>query len=389
MKKLLIIISIGLVVIGCKKKESDPVPDNTTKTTTTAELSSPLFETQYGDAYDYVDIGENPITILSSNDIIVSSIHYDGTIDKLQISKINATGGLLWQKTFSQGYQYKSGKCFETATGDLIVIGATIAPSNWTYSKVYIAKLNAATGDTIWTRSYGYNYIDGGIVGYEDSGSNYWIVDFNNQDNKATLLKIGSNGDSLTSVLDAPQSHYKDAMVTANKEIVIVGESGTSISSKQPIYISKYTNGNQNFNSSIILNNYDNVQVKDVCQTADGNFVVVGTCFNFSSTSLRYGFLIKTDASGNKIWEKVLTQFNGSEITSCVEKQADVFYLGVGGYNSGNLYKYDLTNLTVIDNQYRQPDAQLLIKNGTLHRGIIEANASFYQTVKLKVYSIN
>jgi outer membrane protein assembly factor BamB len=98
---------------------------------------------------------------------------------------------------------------------------------------------------------------------------------------------------------------------------------------------------------------------------------------------------LKVDANGNKLWETVLTQFNGSEISSCVEKQNDVFYLGIGGYSSGKLYKFDLTNLTIIDNQFRQPDAQLSIKNGKLFRGILEPNAAFYQTVKLKAYTIN
>ena len=389
MKNSILIFSLLFVISSCKKKESESVPDQNTQATNTVELSPPIFETEYGDAYNYDFIGKNPITILSSNDIIVSSIHYDGTNDKLQISKINPSGGLLWQKTFTQGYRYNSGKCFETSAGDIIIIGAIIAPSTWVDSKVYIAKLNSLTGDTIWTRSYGYNYIDRGIVGYEDSNNNYWIVDFNNQDHKATLLKIGSNGDSLASILDLPQSNYKDAMVTANKEIILVGESATTISSKRPVYITKYSNGIKDFYNDIVLNNYDDVQVKDVCQTIDGNFVITGTCFNNSNTSLRYGFLLKIDATGNKIWEKVLTQFNGSEISSCIEKQADIFYSGIGGNNSGKLYKYDLTNLNIIDNQFRQPDSQLLIKNGNLFRGILETNSAFYQTVKLKVYSIN
>ena len=137
------------------------------------------------------------------------------------------------------------------------------------------------------------------------------------------------------------------------------------------------------------MNNYDDVQVSDVCQTLDGGFVVAGVCSNFANTTFKYGFLLKTDAAGNKLWEKVLTQFNNSQISSCVEKQQDVFYLGIGSYSSGKLYKYDLNNLTILDNIYRQPDAQLLIKNNTLYRGIIETNSSFYETVKVKVHTIN
>jgi hypothetical protein len=388
MKKIIAAFCI-IVLFGCKKENKTSNSVNPIPSPQNNELSSAIFETEYGSCYDFDDIQKNPLTILSSNDLIVSSILYDGVTDKLLITKINPSGSTVWQKNFTWSQKFKSGQCFETNAGDLIIIGASYSISNWVDSKVFIAKLNSTNGDTIWTRSYGYNYIDKGVVGYEDSNSNYWIVDFSNQDNKASLLKIGSNGDSLTSILDSPQATYKDAMITNNKEIIIVGESSTMISSKKPVYITKYTNGIKSFSSDIILNNYDNVQVYDVCQTSDGGFTIVGECYNFANTTLKYGFLLKVDAMGNKLWEKVLTQFSDSQISSCVEKQQDVFYLGIGGYASGKLYKYDLNNLTVIDNTYRQPDAQLLIKNNKLYRGIIETNASFYETVKVKAYTIN
>lgn len=376
-------------LISCKKDTKTSGKTLISSSASFNEFSSSIFETEYGNCYDFDDIQKNPITLLSTNEIIISSIAYDGITDKLLITKINQTGGTIWQKKFSWSQKFKSGQCFETSSGDLIVIGASYSISNWVDSKVYIAKLNRINGDTIWTKSYGYNYIDKGVVGYEDLNSNFWIVDFNNQDNKATLLKIGSNGDSLTSIIDSPQAAYKDAMITINKEIVIVGESSTQISSKTPVYITKYTNGVKTFANNIILNNYDNVQVSDVCQTSDGGFVIAGVCYNFVNTTFKYGFLIKVDAAGTKIWEKVLTQFNNSQISSCVEKQQDVFYLGIGEYATGKLYKYDLSNLTIIDNTYRQPDAQLIIKNNKLYRGIIETNSSFYETVKVKTYTIN
>jgi hypothetical protein len=288
MKNLILFFIVVFTLTYCKKKDDSSSPSISQSTAPTSELSSPLFDTEYGDAYDHDDIGRNPITILSSNHMIVSSIHYNGMIDKLQISKINMSGGLLWQKTFTDGYRYKSGQCFETSSGNLIVIGATIASSSWVASKVFIAKLNPLTGDTIWTKKYGHNYIDEGIVGYENINANYWIVDYSSSGSKATLLKVNSNGDSLTSIIDSSQpGSYKDVLITANKEIVLVGESPNAISSKRPVYIAKYTNGVKNFSSDIILNNFDDVQVSDICQTVDGNFVISGTCLNNSNTRIR------------------------------------------------------------------------------------------------------
>jgi hypothetical protein len=392
MRLLLVFLTITTLLFSCRKKEKNSAVDNTSQATT-AELSSPFLESNYGAAYDY-NITNNPLSLLSSNDLIVSSLQYDGVTDKLQITKINSSGNVLWQKIMTQGYKYIPGNCFETSAGQLIIFGATIAQSNWVDSKVFIAKLNATTGDTLWTRSYGHNYIDRGIIGCEDSNNNYWVVDFSQQDHKATLLKIAPNGDSLTSVINSEtnQPSYEDAIISSNKNIIIVGESGNFASSKTPIYMCSYSlTGIKNFSSHIELNNFDQIKVNDVCETSDGSFVVAGECFNFANTSLRYGFLLKIDNYGNKVWERILSQFNNSAAYSILEKQPGVFYLGLGSSGNGKLYKYDLSNLSEINLAYitNYHDIQLL-KNGTkLYRALIDANTGGYETVKLKAYTIN
>lgn len=390
--RIAVLIFIGILFFSCKKKEEETVDPN--GPSAPAELSSPNFETEYGNCFDYVDITNNPLTALASNNIIVSSIQYDGVTDKLQITKLNSSGSLIWQKNITQGYKYMSGNCFETNLGELIALGASISQSSWVKSKTYIAKLNPLNGDTIWTRTYGHNYIDRGVIGCEDLSGNYWIVDFSHQDTKATLLKIAPNGDSLSSIIntEANPPTYEDAMITNNKSIILTGESGNIISGKKPVYMCRYSNsGMKDFSSHIELTNFDLVKINDVCETADGAYVVVGECYNFANTSLRYGFLLKVDGNGNKVWEKILTQFNGSAVYSCIEKQADVFYLGIGSSGNGKLYKYDLSNLIVINSSLASTfnDIQLLRKGNQLYRALIEIKPSAYETVKLKSYTIN
>jgi hypothetical protein len=380
-----------LFLYSCKKdKEIEP---NTPNPEGPLELSSPFLELDYGNSYDYEGVGNNPLTLLNSGDLIVSSIEYNGTTDKLQLNRINLNGIIIWQKNFSQGYRYLSGNCFETNSGELIAIGTSIEQSNWTNSKVFIAKLNSVTGDTIWTRKYGHNYIDKGMVGYEDINNNYWIVDINHQDNNATLLHIASNGDSLSSVInyEATQPMYRDALITSTKSVLLVGESGNSISGKQPVFICKYTNGTKNFSTDIALDNFDELSVNNVCETSDGGYVIVGECFNLANTSLRYGFLLKVDVNGNKAWEKTLTQFNNSGIYSCIEKQPDVFYLGIGASSSAKLYKYDLTILSEINSSFISSfrDVQLIKNGNKLYRSLLGIKPSFYETVTLKAYTIN
>jgi hypothetical protein len=231
------------------------------------------------------------------------------------------------------------------------------------------------------------------MVGYEDINNNYWIVDINHQDNNATLLHIASNGDSLSSVInyEATQPMYRDALITSTKSVLLVGESGNSISGKQPVFICKYTNGTKNFSTDIALDNFDELSVNNVCETSDGGYVIVGECFNLANTSLRYGFLLKVDVNGNKAWEKTLTQFNNSGIYSCIEKQPDVFYLGIGASSSAKLYKYDLTILSEINSSFISSfrDVQLIKNGNKLYRSLLGIKPSFYETVTLKAYTIN
>jgi len=225
MKLLTFLFSISLLV-SCTKKQVDPNPPYIIPT----ELSDPLFSNDIGNGYDYQSIKGNPLTLLSLGDLLVSSIQENNTIDKLQVTKITGSGNVIWQKNFTQGYNFKSGNCFETSTGEIIVLGASIKQNSWTNSNVFISKLNAATGDTIWTKTYGNNYVDRGVIGYEDANHNYWIVDFWHSESRAMLLKINANGDSLTSVLNGTVINaYKDAMITKTKDIVMIGETSDPV----------------------------------------------------------------------------------------------------------------------------------------------------------------
>lgn len=221
-------------------------------------------------------------------------------------------------------------KAFETTSGDIIAIGGSQVSNGWTTSNVFIAKLNATTGDTIWTKRYGKQNSDNGIVGYEAADNTFWIADFWNLNNKAMLLHIGANGDSLSSVINTTVTYptYRDALVTSSKKLILVGD----------FYICSYTNGVRDFSNTILMDSLGQMRVNDVCETSDGGYVICGEAWNTTYTNLRYGLLIKYNASGTKLWEKNIKVSNGSTIYSCIEKKADLFYLGIGGYNATMLY---------------------------------------------------
>ena len=386
-KNSIIIISLFVILISCKKKDVTTVSSTGTSTATGGfgydNISNPFFSADFGSCMDNEHLPGRQLSYLSTNHLIVSSVNYDTAyFDKLQISKIGVLGNFIWQKTLSSGEKHYSGQAFETSTGDIIAIGGVSKPlSSWTDSKVFIAKLNPATGDTVWTRKYGYSYIDHGIVGYEALDHNYWIVDFYHQNGRATLLKIAPNGDSLTSVFNTGGDHYSTALVTANKKIVMVGQAGSITA-----YICKYTDGIKDFENSFSITGYTTAIVNNVCETTDGGFVIVGNCYNPAMYAPRYGFLIKVDVNGNKLWERVLTQFDGSEITACVEAGPDKFILAIGRYGSGTgqLLKYNLSDLVPLVNAGYQfySDSQLLLNSNSLYRVML------YGNVRVKLHTV-
>ena len=386
MKKQIIYWSLFLGIVACKKNQTTTPPPtnggNTLPAYATEQLT-PQYETDYGSGSDFAHMGSNPVTVLSSGNLIISSVQFDGAKDKLLITKTNANGGLLWQKTITKGFNLFSGQAFETNAGEIIIIGGSEVNSGITSSNVYIAKLNSTTGDTIWTKRYGHQYIDKGIVGYEAADNTYWIVDFWNQNNKAALLHIGANGDSLSTIINTETSFpiYRDAMISSAKKIILVGDS----------YIGSYTNGVKDFSSAILLDSLDMMRVNDVCETSDGAYVISGEAYKSTNTTVRYGFLVKVNTSGIKVWERIIKVSSGDQIYSCVEKTPDLFYLSIGSYNSTLLYNFDMTTTHVVNSATAltgATDAQLNIKNNLLYRSEFGYNSSSYFTIKLKAYPI-
>ena len=383
MKKIIVLCWLLSLIISCKKKDNNDM--NTSSSAQGPGIFNAFFESQYGNCFTYNNIGNNPLTILSNGNLIVTSNQYDGVHDKIQVTKTNSSGNIIWQNIFTNGYDFKAEYSFEDNSGNIIVLGAN--QYTWMYSKTFIAKLNPVTGDTIWTKSYGYNNQDKALMGYQDSNNNYWLVDIQGLFGPTTLFKISQNGDSLSSIINSESNSifYHDALITNDKKIILVGESGSSV------FIGKYTDGIKDFSSFILIDSTYKVNyVKDICETSDGNYVISGSCYIPNNSSLTYGFLMKVDINGNKIWKRVLNQIPYSEIQSCVERQSDVFYIGLSedpnGY--GNLYKYDLSTLTFIYKTYQSSDVQLLIKNSILYRASLDSKPNYYEAVTVMAHSI-
>lgn len=381
------------IIVSCKKENSNTTNTPITQNPANTSISiSSLSQQEFGNCYFY-ETGSNPVTVLSNGDVIISSLKYDGVgDDKINITKINSAGNILWNKIIDRGKRYKKGSTFVSSQGDLIYIGTEVEPFSWTSAKVFIAKINISTGDTIWTRAYGNGYIDYGIIGHETNDGNYEIVDYSSQDYIGTIIKVSPSGDSLTSYLNTETytKNYEDALFTSDNGVLMAGSSGNFINGKRPIYLCKYKDGVKIFSNNIVLDSLDEIRVMDIIECSDGGFLIGGETNKFSNTSLKYAFLVKTDNNGARLWEKILPQSSYKAINSFVEYQPNVFVISLNSNPLANLYKYDLTSLSLINSNLSNygNDGQLIIKSGKLYRSVITQNSSYYQIVKLMTYSI-
>ncbi len=379
---------LTVLVFSCKKNTTTQQP--ATPTPTPGPQFTLNFQKEFGNGYQYSNIGNNPVTLYPDGSSLISTISYDGATDVVQLDKLDVSGNLVWEKKFKySNYWHQSGNALLTSDGNILQVGSVQQGFDWTSSKVLALKLNQ-NGDTLWHRLYGHNYVDIGQGAVEDAGNTYWLVDFSAQNFKFTLIKLDNNGDSLTSVInqESYSVDYKDYIVTSANEVVVAGSSGNFISGKQPVYISKYLNGLKIFSANFALTNYDEVYIKGITESYDGNYIIYGGCKNFSQTP-RHAFIMKVDKNGSFISEKILTNNNDIEITCANEYLANTYFVSVIGNGiQPGLYKLDsnLNLVSTIKNSIWSVN-QLILKGSTVFCASFGSNASFYEVVILSKFS--
>lgn len=80
----------------------------------------------------------------------------------------------------------------------------------------------------------------------------------------------------------------------------------------------------------------NNDEANYIQQTSDGGYIIAGSSYNFVSGFNKDAYLIKTDASGNMLWNKTYGNTCDEEAT-CVQQTFDGGYIIGGFYHSGGI----------------------------------------------------
>lgn len=221
----------------------------------------------------------------------------------------------------SDGYLIP-GTTENTTTNDLdLTISKTDLDGNFQWQKSYGGPRPEYPNSIIKTSDG--NYF---VVGYTQSTGSDWDMDM-------YLLKIKPNGDTLFSRVygGTGNEEAKEIIETSDGNYLIVGASNSNSSgfatSNNQIQLIKI-----NLNGSVIWSKYygdANYQsARSVTLCPDNGFIIAGKSAA-SPTSIAKAFIIKTDIDGDSVWTKIYSGPNSYEGKSIIANSDGTYVLAV------------------------------------------------------------
>ena len=248
------------------------------------------------------------------------------------IMKLESTGAITWQKTYGgTGTDYAS-SIQQTLDGGYIVAGS-IRSFGAGDSDVWVMKLDA-TGGVTWQRTYGGVDSDWAHVvqqtqdgGYIVAGATY---SFGEGDRDAWVLKLDSTG-AVTwqktyggEAIDFPYSIQQ----TQDGGYVLAGYTESFDPDDRDAWVLKLdSTGAITWQKS-----YGGIGSDDatsIQQSEDGGFIVAGYTQSFGAGSLD-AWIMKLDGTGAITWQKTYGGVTGQKLASSIQQTQDGGYIVMG-----------------------------------------------------------
>ncbi|AFH49632.1 PKD repeat protein [Ignavibacterium album JCM 16511] len=235
----------------------------------------------------------------------------------------------IWTRTYGGSNIDIGTFVSETTDGGFIITGYTRSYGAMSGRNVLLIKTDQ-TGNPLWINGYGGNNDEeaNAVVQTSDGGfvASGYTKSFGAGGNDFYLIKVDSNGIQVWERMFGGTSDEEvySMIITDDGGFLLAGATSSFGAGSRDIWLVKTDAfGNQQWTKTIGGLSSDGA--RSISKTSDGGYIITGWTFSYGPGAVGNVWLVKTDASGNMIWNKF---FGGTD----VERGLSVKQINDGGY---------------------------------------------------------
>jgi hypothetical protein len=219
-----------------------------------------------------------------------------GSYSDMWLVKVDSLGNVLWDKTYGTSTSDSAQKMVQNSAGEYVLVGSLGGTLGSTHSLVKFD----SSGNFISSVSLS-DFSPLAIT--IDSGGNYIITGTGGTTNNLGLTKIDPSGNILWKKQFnlSPAFNMGYSVICVGGNYLVAGTSSSGLGGQDFLLLKVDASGNQ-----IWSKNYGGTgdeHALSVVQTGDGGYLLAGTTNSYGAGNEDF-WLVKTDSSGNQIWDK-------------------------------------------------------------------------------------
>jgi len=273
------------------------------------------------------------------------SYSFGGLRPDVYIIKTDSLGIVQWDKVYGGAEDDAGCDITQTHDGGYIITGYTSSFGTG-LEDLWLLKTDPS-GDTIWAKTYGTMFIDGGAAVLQTVDSGYVITGYNGSGAVSSLwiLKTDSNGDMVWSKIYSPGNHSGGTSIheTIDGGFIVAGTTFAG-AGESDFWLLKIDSQGDTLWTRTYGGPYadDALSVK---QTCEGGYIVVGRTWSFGA-GLEELYIVRTDSVGDVLWAET---FGGTydDRAQSVDLTPDRGYVIVGNTESFGAGDHDIWLLRI------------------------------------------